>query len=294
MTSFRPLTAHQIGTSRVGAFVAPVVLVAVLGGAIVQAVVLSLQAWPGIGTPRWVGTANYEALLVDPRTVDVFVTSIVFSAISSVIIVAIASLLAAAVSAEVAGYRFYRVVWFLPGIAPAAAVAIFWTTAFQPRVGVVNLIFGAFGLPTDTALLADPTTVLIPVIVAAVWGAVGFTFLLVLGSMQQISPSIYEAARVDGASQFVQLVRITLPLARPVIITTAILNFIWTFNGFTTVWAMTRGGPGNATEILPVAVYRQAFQFVDFGGASALAVTGALFLVAIGLVASFAARSPQR
>lgn len=264
-----------------------------LGGAIVQAIVVSLSDWRGIGNVNFIGVDNYVSLLTDPDTRTTLSTTLLYAAGTTVGIVVVAVLLAAAVSGNVRGSRWYRVIWFLPGIAPGAAVAIFWSTAFQPHFGAVNIVWRALGGSGDSALLANPATAIIPVILVSVWSGTGFAFLLLLGAMEQIPETIYEAARVDGASRARQFFTITLPLARPVIAVTSMLNFIWAFNGFTLVWAMTQGGPGNATATLPVVVYKTAFTFAEYGPAAALAVVGSIILIVVGAVGIRMSRSEQ-
>jgi raffinose/stachyose/melibiose transport system permease protein len=275
--------------------VAPALLViaVVLGGGIVQAVVVSLSNWQGIGPVDVTGFSNYSQILSDPNTLTTLKITIEYALATAIGIVVLATVLAAAVSAGVRGSSWYRVIWFLPGIAPGAAVAIFWTTSFQPRFGAVNILERALGGSGNSALLADPSTALIPIIIVSVWAGVGFAFLLLLGAMEQIPTDLYEAAGVDGASRVRQFFAITLPLARPVLVTTLMLEIIWAFNGFTLVWAMTRGGPGNATATLPVVVYQDAFSFAQYGPAAALAVIGSIILIAVGAVGLRLSRSAQ-
>jgi multiple sugar transport system permease protein/sn-glycerol 3-phosphate transport system permease protein/raffinose/stachyose/melibiose transport system permease protein len=111
--------------------------------------------------------------------------------------------------------------------------------------------------------------------------------------MEQIPVSTYEAARIDGAGAFRTFFSITLPLIRPVLAVTTVLELIWQFNGFTVVYAMTQGGPGFATSLLPVLVYKQAFQMTDFGLASAMAVMGGVILIIVGLFSLRLSRSRQ-
>ncbi len=130
-------------------------------------------------------------------------------------------------------------------------------------------------------------------IVVTVWGGVGFAFLILLGAIEQIEGALYEASTIDGATKFQQFRFITLPMVRPTMVILWLLEFIWAFNGFTIVWAMTRGGPGNATATLPVVVYKEAFQFTHFGPATALAVVGGVFLLSVGLIALRIGRTRQ-
>jgi ABC-type sugar transport system permease subunit len=156
--------------------------------------------------------------------------------------------------------------------------------AVSPGQGAVNVILGQVGLGQMHAWLSDPHAALYPVIWATVWAGVGFAFLLLLGAMEQIPVTLYEAARIDGASAWRRFTAVTLPLIRPVLVITTMLELIWAANGFTTVYAMTNGGPGDATQTLPVLIYKQAFQYTNFGLASAMGVVSGIALTLVGLV----------
>lgn len=259
---------------------------------LLQGIRLSVSTWYGVGPVTYSGVTNYRTAFNSGLGSTLWLTA-KYAVLTTAGIMLLATLMAAAVSARVRGFWLYRVVWFLPGIAPITAVAVFWATAFQPHHGVVNVALGALGLGDAHAWLASADNAIYPPIFVTVWASVGFAFLLMLGAMEQIPLSIYEAARIDGASAIRTLISITLPLVRPVLAVTTLLEFIWAFNGFSVLWAMTQGGPGFATAILPVQVYRQAFEQTNFGLASAMAVVGGAILMAIGAVALRLSRSKQ-
>jgi ABC-type sugar transport system permease subunit len=198
------------------------------------------------------------------------------------LIIVVATLLAVAVHSRPNSARLYRVLWFLPAIAPGVAVGVFWSLAFQPAEGVVNALLGDLGLGNQHVWLAQPSTAIYPCVVATVWAGVGLAYLLILGAIGSITDDIYEAARMDGASGLRQLFSITLPLIRPVLVTTSLLEVIWSANGFTLVFAMTKGGPGDATSTLPVLVYNQAFVYSNYGTATAIAVIGGVIMLGVG------------
>jgi raffinose/stachyose/melibiose transport system permease protein len=270
------------------------VLVACFFGVpIVQGIRFSFSSWGGTGPIIWDGLNNYRQTFTASFASTLLLT-VRYSVLSMAGIMAVALGLAAAVSAGVRGSTFYRIVWFLPGVAPLAAVGVFWSAAFQPGQGVVNAILGSLGLGNEHAWLAETSTAIYPVIAVTIWASVGFAFLLLLGAMEQIPVSLYEAARIDGAGKVRAFFSITLPLVRPVATVVALLELIWTFNGFTIIWAMTLGGPGTATSILPVLVYRDAFQNLDFGLASSMAVVGGVILMIIGIVSLKVGQSRQQ
>lgn len=273
--------------------VAPAALLVVgfAGYPLLQSAWLSLTEWGGIGSPKWVGLRNFRAVLTESEVAHATLVTVEFAVLGTAGIIVLATLLAAAVSAGVKGSSFYRVVWFLPGIAPVTAVGIFWSQAVVPQQGAVNVVLGRLGLGDMHAWLAQTSTAIYPTAAAAVWSGVGFAFILILGATEQIDVSVYEAATIDGAGRIRQFFAITLPLIRPVLAITTMLEFVWAANGFTMVWAMTGGGPGDATTTLPVLIYLRAFQFTDFGQASAMAVLSGVALFVLGLLALRASNS---
>jgi multiple sugar transport system permease protein len=114
-----------------------------------------------------------------------------------------------------------------------------------------------------------------------------------LGAVEGVDVSIREAAKIDGASQGQQLFQIIIPLIAPVMFTILTLQLIWNFNGFNLVFAMTQGGPGRSSEILPIFTYVEAFRYGRFGPASAAAVIAGVFLVVIGWFGIRLSRSRQ-
>lgn len=126
-----------------------------------------------------------------------------------------------------------------------------------------------------------------------IWHGVGFAFLLLLGAMEEVPVSVHEAAAIDGATAGRRFWSITMPLIRPVLGTVTLLNIVWSFNGFTFVWGVTGGGPGNATETLPVRVYKQAFLFGHFGPAAAMSIIGGFILLTIGILSQRLQKSAE-
>ena len=230
----------------------------------------------------WVGLSNYRQTFANGFSSTLWLT-VKYSVLATVGTMTAAALMAAAVSFGAKGSRIYRVIWFLPGIAPIAAMSVFWASAFQPTSGAIDVILGAVGLGSTHAWLASPSLAIYPAIFVTIWASVGFAFLVLLGAMEQTPVSLYEAARIDGASWPRIFYSITLPLIRPVVGVLGLLEAIWTFNGFTTIWGMTQGGPGFATSTVPVLVYEEAFRQSDFGLASSMAVIGGAILVVLGI-----------
>jgi ABC-type sugar transport system permease subunit len=275
------------------AFTIPAVALVLLlfGGSIIQALQVSLSDWNGIGPIEMEGFENYSDQLQSAEFYRSLGITLGYSIASASGIIIVATLLAAAISRGVKGGWFYRVVWFIPGVAPSTAVAVFWTTAWQPEFGTINALRAVFGMSDKTALLSDPKLAIYPIILATVWASAGFAFILILGSMEQIPVSVYEAAKIDGASAIRQFFSLTLPLARPVIGIVGTLNLIGCFNNFALIWGMTQGGPGAATTTLPVLVYKVAFQRAHYGQGTAIAVIAGTILIILGLITQRLSRS---
>jgi len=263
---------------------AAVMLLAFFGAPLVQLARTSLSTWIGIGDMTFTGLDNYREVLASEDFYHSLLASVTLGVGTAVGITVIAVVLAALVSSSMRGSNVYRVLWFLPAIAPPAAVAVFWGLSFQPRTGLLNSILGGLGLGDSHAWLASPRQALYAVMAVAIWQGVGFAFLILLGAVEEVPVSVYEAAALDGASSTRVFFAMTLPMIRPVLSMVALLEVIWAFNAFTLVWALTTGGPGDSTAILPVLVYKEAFQFGNFGPAAAISVLGGAVLLVLGVL----------
>jgi len=288
------LNAINIRSARITLIPVFVLLFIFLALPMINSVKLSFSRWGGLGPLEEVGLDNYKFLFSDTQMRYSSRITIFYAFTVAFFVVAIGTLLAAAVSANVRGHKAMKLIWFFPGIAPPTAVAIFWSSGFQPESGVVNILLGKIGLGQDHAWLASSDTALFPVIFVGVWSAVGFAFLVILGAVEQIPVSLREAALVDGANMRQQFTKITLPLIRPILMTIFTLEIIWTFNGFTVVWAMTTGGPSDSTSILPILAYKEAFRYGRFGTAAAMAVITGIFLMVVGTIGIRLSRSEQQ
>jgi multiple sugar transport system permease protein len=164
----------------------------------------------------------------------------------------------------------FRVVFILPWLFTIAVIAVIWRLILDPS-GVVNYILTTFG-QQGVNWLADPNTALWALTFINVWSGYPFFMISLLAGLQGISSDLYEAAAVDGASTFQQFRNVTIPQLRPVLISMAVLDLIWTSQQFALIWMTTGGGPLNVTEMLSTYTYKQAFSSYEFATASASAV----------------------
>jgi ABC-type sugar transport system permease subunit len=182
------------------------------------------------------------------------------------------------------------IAWVLPSVVSANV----WRWLLDGSYGLLNAALNAVGLiEGDVYWLGQPTTALVAVIVATAWTFGPLAMIMLSAGMEGISPTLYEAARIDGASPWQQFRRITLPLLKPVSLTAGLLIFIFTFKTFDTIFLLTGGGPGNATETLPVYAYNEAFAFSRFDTAAVATVVLLLVPILLSAVYFRAIRSEE-
>jgi multiple sugar transport system permease protein len=151
------------------------------------------------------------------------------------------------------------------------AIAVVWVWIYQPQYGLLNYAIGLFGIRKQSWLL-DSRLVMPSIIGMSIWQGLGYNMIIFLAALQGIPGMYYEAATVDGASRWRMFWRITLPLLSPTTLFVFITTTIRAFQVFTQIYVMTQGGPGHASNVLVLYVYRTAFGFLRMGRASAMAM----------------------
>lgn len=195
-------------------------------------------------------------------------------------IVLISFFLALLANEKLRGIGFFRTIFTSTMGMSVAASAVIWLFLFHPTVGVLNTLLGYLGIRPIPWLL-DSKWALVSIAITTIWMNIGFSFLIILGGLQNISQDLYESARIDGAGYFYQLFRITIPLLSPTLFFILIITFINSFQSFGQVDILTKGGPAEATNLIVYAIYQDAFINYQFGTASARAVI--LFFMVLGL-----------
>ncbi|MEU4544560.1 carbohydrate ABC transporter permease [Nonomuraea dietziae] len=227
-----------------------------------------------------VGLANYAEAFGDPRMWRSLWNTIVFTALSTVPLVLLGLLLALLVH----NLRFVRWLWrlsfFAPFLLPSAVVALLWRDMiYQPSFGLLN---GTLG--TDVLWLGDPGVAMWSVVLTTVWWTVGFNFLLYLAALQSIPQPLYEAAAIDGASAWVKLRAITLPLLRRTTGLIIVLQLLASLKVFDQIYLMTGGGPEDSTRSIVEYAYDVGFTGYRIGYASAVSYILFAIIVVISLV----------
>lgn len=171
--------------------------------------------------------------------------------------------------------------FFLPWAIANFLVGLMFRWIFAEHAGLLNYFLTSIGLiDKPISWLADKRFVMVGPIVGMIWYGIPFFGMMILAALQSIPTEIYESADIDGASHFQRFRMVIMPYIRPTIITTVLLRVIWVFNSPDVIFMMTEGGPDNASNILPLYVYNQAFSSLDFGYSAAVSV----FIVVVLLV----------
>lgn len=246
-----------------------------------RALQLSLTDWNGLDpTINYVGTDNYVDIWTEAR----FLTSLWRNAlwwVMHVVLAAGGGFLLAILISEVGRGRFlFRTLSFFPHVLSLAVVGVIWGQLYHPSIGLFNTTLERLGLDWLTRIwLGDPEIALYSVGIASGWQAYGFYMVIFLAGIQSIDPQLYEAARVDGANAWQRIWDITIPSLHNTMTVVLTLAFISAMKGFGSVWAMTQGGPGYASELVAVYVWRTAFQSGAIGQAAAAGLSLALIVI---------------
>ncbi|MDG4818325.1 sugar ABC transporter permease [Micromonospora sp. WMMD956] len=242
----------------------------------------------------FVGFANYTKVLTDPDFLVALKNTAVFISVSTVAHLVLGLGFALMLNTQLLSgvtKAVFRIVYILPWLFTIAVIAVIWRLLLDPA-GVVNYVLQTLGLVQEGVnWLGDPSTALWAVTFANVWSGYPFFMISLLAALQGISADLYEAAAVDGAGPLRRFLNVTLPQLRPVIISMAVLDLIWTSQQFALIWMMTGGGPLNTTEMLSTFTYKQAFSEYEFATASAAAV---IVLLLTMVLAFFYVRQQQR
>jgi ABC-type sugar transport system permease subunit len=234
------------------------------------------------GGATWVGLDNYVDQLGRERFRYSFGISLVYAVGSVAITFALGLGLALLFRRAYRGRNLLRALILVAWVLPTVVSANVWRWLLDGSYGLLNAVLRALGLlHGDLFWLAQPVTAIVAVVLATAWSFGPLAMILLAAGLEGIPASLYEAARLDGASAWQQFRYVTLPQLRPVALTALLLLFIYTFKTFDTIFLMTAGGPGGATSTLPVYAYNEAFEFSRFD--TAAVATTVLMIVPVVL-----------
>lgn len=188
-------------------------------------------------------------------------------------------ILALLINSKVPVKGLFQVIILLPWVLNDVTASIIWKWMCNPQVGFLNIALQKLGLP-QYSWLSDPTLAMLIVIIANTWKGVAFAFIFILAGLRSIPQPLYESARIDGASGWQMLIKITLPLITPVLLILTIIFSIGTFNLINIILIMTGGGPFNSTNVVALYMYKTAFEFLNFSSGACIAI----FLLIVNLL----------
>ncbi|MDQ1234977.1 raffinose/stachyose/melibiose transport system permease protein [Paenibacillus sp. SORGH_AS306] len=248
-------------------------------------VYLSFTSWDGISPVKeWLGLGNYIEIFTNPDLFGVFLHQIPYVLIG-IIQNIVAIVFAVILNSKLRGRNFFRVMLFLPFIMNAVAVAFMFQYVFDTTNGSLNGLLGLVGLESwQQSWLGNASLVNYALASIGFWRFMGYNMVIYLGALQSIPGDMYEAARIDGASRFQMLWSLTIPNLTPIIS----LNMFLTLSGalavFDLPFVLTKGGPAGASETFLFKTIETAFQFNNYGLASAMSVVLLLFTAIILVV----------
>lgn len=249
--------------------------------------ILSFEFWSPFKPTEFAGLYHYEEMLLyDDVFWQAFWNTAVFMA-SAPIGILIALLVAILVDTPIRGRNVYRTIVFMSYPVMTVAVGIIWQWLYNEKVGLFNYVLMSLGIVEQGIPFLESISLALPaVIVASIWQVLGFYMIILLTGLQNIQPSLYEAAAIDGANAWMRFRRITLPLLRPSIFLCFVIGIINSFTNFDLIYVMTDGGPSHATELLVTYIYRVAFKLAKFDYAAALTIVNFLFFVFLAWLAN--------
>ena len=254
------------------AFAFPAVFLIVLFGIvpIVWSAILSFQRTNLLAPPVWVGVKNYQALAHDPLFKQAAIHSVIYTVLFVPLSVAGGLLTAVALNRKIHGIRWYRTAVFVPVVVSTIAETIVFLWVFDPHFGLANWLLGRIGLG-PYGFFESANGALYSIVGMTVWGWIGFDVIVYLAALQGIPPELVEAAEIDGAGTAGIFRNVTIPLLGPVTLFLVVWSSINALQLFDEVYLATNGGPGEATNVLVLYLYKLAFQDGVAGYAAAIA-----------------------
>ncbi|UYT84007.1 carbohydrate ABC transporter permease [Priestia megaterium] len=237
----------------------------------IKTLYLSLFITDTQGNPlNFVGLQNFFYLFTDPNFLQSMKATFLFVLYTVPIGLIIALFLALIANEKLKGIGFFRTMFSSTMGMSVAAFSVIWMFMYNPTIGVINKVLNLVGIH-DVQWLLDPKYALVAVSISTIWMNIGFTFLILLGGLQNIDEKLYENARIAGVSYWYQLRKITLPMLSPTLFFIITVSFINAFQTFGQIDILTKGGPTDSTNVIVYSIYKDAFVNYNVGSASAQA-----------------------
>ena len=252
---------------------------------IVMSTYFSFTDYNAMTPANFVGFDNYKKVFQDPYIIDAIKNTFTYVLITVPIQTFLSLVFAAFLANKMQnlGGNFLRSVMVIPVIASAVTSGAIWRTIFTTDGGIINSFLEFFGIQGPN-WLGDSKTALICICVVAIWKNVGYFLVIYYAGIMGLSPELYEAARVDGATTIQQFFKITMPLLKPINYLVITLGIIWSFQVFDLSYLMTSGGPGRSTVTIVMGIYNAAFKEYRMGYACAMAILLLLVILVINII----------
>ncbi|KQO13770.1 carbohydrate ABC transporter permease [Paenibacillus sp. Leaf72] len=230
---------------------------------------MDLAGLADVSNISFVGMQNYLDVLTDPLFLQAITNTLYYVIIGVPSVIALSLAIALLINfGKSKVFTTFRVIYYLPSVTNVVAVAVVWTYLYNPSLGLFNYLLNLVHLP-DVQWLQHPIIAKISLIILALWRAIGLNMLIFIAAIKGIPRSYYEAAQIDGASNWQQMRTITLPLLRYAIFFVSITTMIGWIQFFEEPLIMTKGGPLNGTMSVALFIYNNGFQYSKFGYAAA-------------------------
>lgn len=240
-------------------------------GSLVATIALSFAHWDLLGSPAWAGVENYIALFTDAKFLKSLANTAVFSVMYVPGVVIISLLVAVLLNRKLRGIGVFRTAFYLPAVTSAVATALVWNMIYGKDTGILNYVLELFHLAPVCWLCTSHA--MLSVVIVNIWGAIGEGMIIFLAGLTAIPNEYYEAATVDGAGGLRKFFQITLPLITPSIFFQVLLSTINAFQAYDYIYMLTRQGQGDSNiPVVVFSIYRNAWNFGNYGGASAQAI----------------------
>ena len=231
----------------------------------------------------WNSFQNYSRILQSGKLGQAVAVNLIFVAAVVILQFILGMSLALILNQKIKGSRFFRSVMMIPWVVPTVISGLVWMWLYQPQYGLLKYLvsFVSGGRITEFAILNDPKTAIIGIIVAALWKQVPLGALRLLAGLSNVPADMQEAAAIDGANYWQNLTKVVIPSMLPVIKVTLTMSIIENFKQFPLVWTMTGGGPNGATTTLGVLSYREAFVSNNLGSGAAITTLWMILMIVV-------------
>ncbi len=240
-------------------------------GSVIATIVLSFANWDLLTPPTWAGLENYVDLFKDQKILLSLTNTVKFTALYVPGVIIISLLVAVLLNRKIRGLSLFRTAYFLPAVTSAVATALVWQMIYGRETGILNFLLERLGMQAVCWLCTDKA--MYSVIIVNIWGAIGEGMIIFLAGLTAIPREYYEAAELDGANGTNQFFRITVPLITPSIFFMTLITTINAFQAYDYIYMLTRRGQGDSSvPVVVFSIYRNAWNFFNYGGASAQAI----------------------